>query len=386
VNISPMPIDGTVLIAGAGIGGLALGCALQRAGIEFEIFERASTLSDSRAGMGILVQAGAMQALRHIGLDAQVANRGHDLQRGIGMNVAGTVLSTAQLDELPAPTVAVHRGALQSTFLQTLEERRIHTGKAIAGFEQDQTGVRLRFEDGTHSSAGALLIGADGLRSAVRRQLLADGAPRYAGYTSWRGIAPLAGLTPAREILEIWGRGLRFGIVPLGPDETYWFAVANAPAGEVDVDSRAVVLKRFAHFSDPVLALVRATPADRILRTDIQDRKPVRSWSTGRVALLGDAAHPTTPNLGQGGGMAIEDAVVLAHCLSSSGGLAAALLAYQAKRVKRTTAIVNASWQFGRLAQLEGGVSCWVRDLALRATPGSVIQRRLRENAHFSLE
>ncbi|MEO6598682.1 MAG: FAD-dependent monooxygenase [Polyangiaceae bacterium] len=384
MNTSPMPIDGIVLIAGAGIGGLALGCALQRAGIEFEIFERTSTLRES--GAGILVQAGAMQALRHIGLDSQVANRGHDLQSGTGKNMAGTVLSTTRLDGLPAPTVAIHRGVLQSTFLGILEKSRVHTAKAIAGFEQDQSGVRLLFEDGTHSSSGALLIGADGLRSAVRRQLLGDEEPRYAGYTSWRGIAALAGLTPAHEILEIWGRGLRFGIVPLGPDETYWFAVANSVAGEVDIDSRAVVLERFTQFSDAVLALVQGTPSDRILRTDIQDRKPVRSWSSGRVALLGDAAHPTTPNLGQGGGMAIEDAVVLAHCLSSRMGVADALAAYEARRVARTTVIVNASWQFGRLAQLDGRVSCWLRDLALRATPQSVIQRRLRESAHFSLD
>ncbi|MEO8978931.1 MAG: FAD-dependent monooxygenase [Polyangiaceae bacterium] len=379
-----MSIDGTVLIAGAGIGGLALGCALQRAGIEFEIFERASTLSDR--GAGILVQAGAMQALRHIGLDSLVANAAHELWCGTAKNVAGKLLSTTRLDELPAPTVAIHRGVLQSTFLGTLENSRIHTGKAIAGFEQDESGVRALFEDGTPSSSGALLIGADGLRSAVRRQLLGDGAPRYAGYTSWRGIAPLGGLTPEHEILEIWGRGLRFGIVPLGPAESYWFAVANSAAGEVDVDSRAAVLQRFAHFSDPVLALVQATPSDRILRTDIQDRKPVRSWSLGRVALLGDAAHPTTPNLGQGGGMAIEDAVVLAHCLSSSVGVPDALAAYEARRVARTAAVVNASWQFGRLAQLDGRASCWLRDLALRATPRSVIERRLREDAHFSLD
>jgi 2-polyprenyl-6-methoxyphenol hydroxylase-like FAD-dependent oxidoreductase len=134
-----------------------------------------------------------------------------------------------------------------------------------------------------------------------------------------------------------------------------------------------------------VLGLVRATPAESVLRTDIEDRKPIPSWSRGRVSLLGDAAHPTTPNLGQGGSMAIEDAVVLAHCLSKNAAAEDALAAYELCRVARTCAIVDASWRFGRLAQAEGRLSCWLRDLALRATPQKVIRSQLLENASFSL-
>lgn len=220
----------------------------------------------------------------------------------------------------------------------------------------------------------------------VRRQLLGETPLRYAGYTSWRGVAPVAGLSPAHEVVELWGRGLRFGIVPIAEQETYWFAVANAAAGGTDSDSRATVLERFASFGEPARALVEASPGARILRTDIYDRKPVSSWSKGRVCLLGDAAHPTTPNLGQGGCMAIEDAVVLAHCLAKGAQHADAFHEYERKRVAHTTKIVNASWQFGRLAQLEGRVVTWLRDLALRATPDSQIRARLRENAQFSLD
>jgi len=378
-----MAFDKTVLIAGAGIGGLALGLALQRAGIKYEIFERASSLRE--AGAGILVQAGAMRALRHIGLESEVASLGVELERGTGRNVAGNLLSTTGFDDLGAPTVAIHRGRLHSAILGAIENEHVHLGRSIQSFVQDEHGVHALFEDGSRSSVGELLVGADGLHSAVRKQLLGDAPTRYAGYTSWRGIAPCAGVVPPKEILEVWGRGLRFGAVSLGRDETYWFAVANAPASELDPDPRATVLAHFTQFSDSMLALVRATPAKSVLRTDIEDREPVAGWSRDRVTLLGDAAHPTTPNLGQGGSMAIEDAVVLSHCLSKYASVQDALAAYERARVARTTTIVNESWRFGRIAQMDGRFACWLRDLALRATPQSVVRRRLLESAAFLL-
>ena len=378
-----MPSHGTVLIAGAGIGGLSLGCALQRAGIPFEIFERAPSLGT--AGAGIVMQPAAMLALRTLGLDAAVARVGHELKCGTGKTASGTVLHSTRLDEFGAPSIALHRARLQATLLAAIDPARIHTGRELLSYEQDEAAVHARFNDGSRAS-GALLIGADGLHSAVRRQLLGDTPLRYAGYTTWRGVAPVSGLSPAHEAMEIMGRGLRFGIVPIADAESYWFAVANAPAGGSDPDHRATVLERFVGFGEPVRALVEASPAERILRTDIHDRKPVSKWSEGRVCLLGDAAHPTTPNLGQGGCMAIEDAVVLAHALAKQPRLADALHTYEQKRVARTAKIVNASWQFGRVAQLEGRFATWLRDLALRATPASQIRARLRENAQFSLD
>jgi 2-polyprenyl-6-methoxyphenol hydroxylase-like FAD-dependent oxidoreductase len=377
-----MAIDGTVLIAGAGIGGLALGCALQRAGIPFEIFERAPRLGE--AGAGIVMQTSAMLALRHVGLDAAVAGAGHELTRGTGKNASGAVLHSTRLDEFGAPSIAIHRSRLQATLLGAVDSARVHTGAELLRYEQDDAAVHAFFADGSRAS-GALLVGADGLHSATRRQLLGETPLRYAGYTSFRGVARVAGVTPAHEAIEIWGRGLRFGIVPIADDEIYWFAVANAPAGELDIP-RASLIERFAHFGEPVRTLLEATPAERMLRTDIQDRKPVSTWSKGRVCLLGDAAHPTTPNLGQGGCMAVEDAVVLAHFLSKYAALAEALAAYERKRVEHTRKIVDASWQFGRVAQLENRFLTWLRDLALRATPEAQVRARLRENAQFSLD
>jgi 2-polyprenyl-6-methoxyphenol hydroxylase-like FAD-dependent oxidoreductase len=171
---------------------------------------------------------------------------------------------------------------------------------------------------------------------------------------------------------ESWGRGERFGIVNIGSGEIYWFAVANAEAGGTDADVREELLARFGGWHEPVAAIVRATPAARILRTDISDRDPIDCWHRGPVVLLGDAAHPMTPNLGQGAGQAIEDAVVLDQCLSAGPTIDAAVRRYEVRRVSRANRLVLASRRFGAIAQWQNPAAVWLRDTGMRLTPASV--------------
>jgi 2-polyprenyl-6-methoxyphenol hydroxylase-like FAD-dependent oxidoreductase len=377
-----------ILIAGAGIGGLVLARALERAGFEAIVFERAPAFAP--VGAGILVQTGALLALRTLGgLDEAVAARGHEVTRGLGLTPSGKVLHATSMDFLKdacgAGVVAIHRARLHEALAGALERTPVRFGKRCTGFDQDEAGVTLHFADGS-SEHGTLLVGADGLHSAVRRALLGDEPPRYAGYTSWRGIAPrVAGVEDACGA-EIWGRGLRFGFVPVSASDVYWFAVANAPEGGHDDDAHAFVSERFRNFCEPAPALVAATPKSGVFRTDIHDRVPVASWSRGRVTLLGDAAHPTTPNLGQGGCMAIEDAATLAHCLRVAGTHQAAFAEYERRRVERTTKIVNASYGFGRIAQLENPLGAALRDVMMRLTPASVVKKQLLKGAEFRLD
>jgi 2-polyprenyl-6-methoxyphenol hydroxylase-like FAD-dependent oxidoreductase len=378
-----MGVAEPVVIAGAGIGGLALGAALAREGLPFEIFERAPALRE--VGAGLLVQAGPMLALRQLGLDAEVSRVGHEIRAGVVRTAGGALLGRTSLEGLAAPTVALHRARLQAVLRAHVPDERVHTGRAVTGCEQDDGGVRVTLDDGA-SVTGALLVGADGLRSIVRPAVAGETPLRYAGYTSWRGVAPRDDLAPAQELCEVLGRGLRFGVVPIGGGETYWFAVANAPEGGRDEgDVRAGLLDRFAPLGEPAASLIAGTPPARILRTDIHDRAPVASWSRGRVVLLGDAAHPTTPNLGQGGGMAIEDAVVLAHHLARAPH-GEAIAAYERLRVRPTARVVVASRRLGRIAQAEGAVVSWVRDLAMRATPAALMRRQLEAAARFAIE
>jgi 2-polyprenyl-6-methoxyphenol hydroxylase-like FAD-dependent oxidoreductase len=380
-----------VLVAGGGIGGLTLAVALRQAGLRVTVFERAPALHP--VGAGITVQANAVLALRRLGLAEAVAAEGRempavDLLAPSGRPLAHVPPALIQrvVDEVGASSVALHRGRLQGVLLAAAGEGCVETGRAVESFREEGGGVVARLSDGGEAR-GDVLVGADGLHSAVRRQLLGDGPPRYAGYTSWRAVVP-PGLVevPQRGPSETWGRGARFGVVPLGHGETYWYATLNAPPGGRGAPGqvREALLARFGDWHAPVRALLEATPEGRILRTDISDRPPAAHWSRGRVTLLGDAAHPMTPNMGQGGCQAIEDAVVLAGLLArGAADVPAALQAYEARRAPRANGIVRQSLRIGRVAQWEGAAACAVRDALIRLTPPSATVRQLRAVMEF---
>jgi 2-polyprenyl-6-methoxyphenol hydroxylase-like FAD-dependent oxidoreductase len=382
-----MRLGAEVLIIGAGIGGLTLAAALRQRGFACRLFERTTELRP--VGAGILVQASALRALHTLGLDAKVAAAGQDVRLGLVTTERGRVLQRTSLaflaDELGVGTVAIHRGRLQEVLLAGAFGAPLVQNAELVSFEAEGEEVAAHFSDGSRIE-GALLVGADGLRSVVRRQLLGETPLRYAGYTSWRGVAAVTGTVPPDEVTEMWGPGARFGFATIGGGQTYWFAVLNAPEGASEPDSLEVVTRHFSHFAAPVPRLLECTRAEHVLRTDIHDRAPASSWSRGAVTLLGDAAHPTTPNLGQGGSMAIEDAVVLAHALERAPLLAEALADYERRRVARTGRIVQASFRFGKLAQMKNPFGIFLRNLVLRMTPEGVVQRELARAAEFSLE
>ena len=217
----------------------------------------------------------------------------------------------------------------------------------------------------------------------VRAGLAIPGEIRYAGYTAWRGIAPFrtAGLLAG----ETLGCGQRFGLVPIAGDRVYWYATGNVAEGgrEDPEQTKTRLAGMFARWHAPIPALIEATAAAAILRNDIYDRDPVDRWGEGRVTLLGDAAHPMTPNLGQGGCQAIEDALMLARCLTEGGALDASLRRYESLRIPRTRFVVNASRRIGRVFQMESPVLCRLRDLGLRMTPASMSYRSLAAVAGY---
>lgn len=376
-----------VAIAGGGIGGLTLAYALRRAGVEVTVFERAPELRP--VGAGITVQANAMAALRTLGLDEAVTAEGAVAGESAILDEAGRTLQAVPMEELAetlgAPIVCIHRARLHRVLFDACGTDVVRTGAEVVAYEDTGDGVSIQLADGGSSEAD-LLVGADGLRSAVRGQLLGEEPLRYAGYTSWRGICRDPALASLRRTTETWGAGKRFGIVPIGHDALYWFATANAPAGQLDPAGRArqALLERYAGWHEPIAAILEATDEAEILRTDIHDRRPVKRWSRGRVVLLGDAAHPMTPNLGQGGCQAIEDAVVLAHALSERAPLPGALRRYERQRISRANRIVSTSFRLGRLAQLENRAGIALRDALLRMTPRSVAKRQFVQAMRFT--
>jgi 2-polyprenyl-6-methoxyphenol hydroxylase-like FAD-dependent oxidoreductase len=353
-----------VLVIGGGIGGLTAAIALNRAGIPAAVYERAPELRE--VGAGITLWTNALKVLRKLGAGPAVEAKSTPLQQSEIRTWRGGLLSAMDLSELEAkyaaPTVGIHRGDLQAALADHLGREHITLGAACVGFTQTADGVTARFADG-REARGEFLIGADGLNSAVRTQLLGPQKPRYAGYTAWRGVGHIdRPEVPVGKTLLAMGRGSQVGYLPIGGGRTYWFATANTPPGGTDgpKGAKAVLLERFADWYAPIPAVIDATPDAAILRNDIIDRPPVTNWTDGRVTLLGDAAHPTTPNLGQGACMAIESAWVLAGCLKADG--VNGLKAYQKKRFARTAEVTTRSWSLGKMMAVEGRFGCWVRD------------------------
>ena len=188
---------------------------------------------------------------------------------------------------------------------------------------------------------------------------------------------------PAGEAWEVWGRGVRFICAQVGRGRVYWGLSKNTQEGEHDVPTGAVkdaLLELCAGWREPVEELIAATEKAAILRTDIYDRDPVRvRWGKGRVTLLGDAAHPMTPDLGQGACQAIEDAVVLARCLSAERDPVSALVTYQTLRAPRTRRVVETALRMGQLGQWKNPLARALRNLAVRL----VAEERTLESFHW---
>lgn len=373
------------LVIGGGIGGLTAAIALQRVGMEAAVFERAGALEE--AGAGLTLWPNAISALRRIGLGGALATVGQPVTHSRILSWRGDVLADLPVGLLErrfgAPMMGVHRGELQSALVAALAPGTLSTGAACVGFTHDAGGVHARLA-GDQEAAGVLLVGADGIRSTIRAQLWGQAPLRYAGYTAWRGVARVPSrLWPAETASEIWGAGKRFGLVPLTGGRVYWFAAVNAPESAPEgapgrpSGRQRELLDRFHGWPDAVLAAIEGTDEPAILRNDIYDRPPLAHWSQGRVTLLGDAAHPMTPNMGQGACQAIEDAAALAACLASTRNVTAALRAYERRRLARANAIVRQSLGIGQIAQWEQPWLVGARNLALKLTPTTLVVRQM---------
>lgn len=368
------------IVVGAGIGGLTAAVALRRAGIEAVVYEAADALRP--VGKGIWVPTNAMQALERLGLSAAVLQAGWPLERIELRELSGKVLTAVDLNEVAArfghTTVSIHRAELVRVLAEALPADALQLGRRAVGIEQDASGATVRFADGG-LARGDLLIGADGIRSTVREHLFPGVPLRYSGQTCFRGVADLelpAGI--ARTCWEIWGGEARIGFSAIGPRSVYWFAPLVSPADSpMPAPLGAWLAERYAAFPAPVAEIVRNTPEAEIIRTELYDFAPRQPWRRGRVVLLGDAAHAMTPNLGQGGAQAIEDACVLAETLRGGAALEEALAQYERARFPRVRWIADTAWRFGKLAHLGPGFARTLRDWTLRLTPARLNRRQL---------
>lgn len=361
-----------IYIIGAGIGGLTTALSLKQLGFEVQVVESAPAIKP--VGAGIVMANNAMQVYKELGLRPKIEAAGYRVSYMRITDAEFNELSTIDLaafeQRYRVCNIAIHRADLQGILADELGFDQITLGKRLVQVEKGD-GYRLHFEDGTEEKA-PVLIGADGIHSVVRKQLFPPSTLRNSKQVCWRGICEVD-LADRYEhtALEAWGAGRRFGFVRLNPAQVYWYAVAD------DGTESADLLDLFHDFHPHVLEMITATPAASVFFSHLYDLKPIHQWAEGEACLIGDAAHATTPNLGQGACQAVEDAYVLKKLFAQGLPVEEVFRQYQALRVKKAHQVVKTSWTIGKVSHWQNPLGIGVRNFVMKNLPASVRQKQL---------
>ena len=366
-----------VAIIGGGIGGLTLALALKKAAISFVVYE--ATTEIKPVGAGIAIANNAMQVFRHLGVADQLNARGTRISTVLLTTLDLSVLDQTSLDffeqKYQLANLAIHRHALHQVLLEAVGEEHLQLNKRLqSGIREEDGSYTLQFTDGTTANHD-YVIGADGLRSVVRQLFFGSRPLRDAKQVCWRGILsfPLPS-TYKHVAVESWGKGKRYGFVELEDRQLYWYFLVD----EALYQPHTSVDQYLDQCPTWVQQMIGQTPKEVIHCDKIFDLKPFSLWYKDKVGLLGDAAHATTPNLGQGACQAIEDVYVISKLLESYS-LEEALERYPAIRQSKAHGIVSDSWRLGQIAQWRNPWLVWGRNAAFRALPSFVKKRQIEK-------
>jgi 2-polyprenyl-6-methoxyphenol hydroxylase-like FAD-dependent oxidoreductase len=349
----------TVNIIGAGIGGLTTALTLKQKGLNVNIFEGSAEIKP--VGAGIIIANNAMQVFQKLGIHQKIEQAGNKISY---MKITDTQLNNISVIDLSeyerkygVHNVAIHRGELQKILATELGYEKINFSKRLAKIEKSGL-FKLTFDDNS-TIESRLVIGADGIKSVVRNQLFEQSTLRNASQLCWRGICETElSQKYHNELNEAWGKGKRFGFVKISDKKVYWYALTNSKnikSGEINLTDL------FKEFHAEILKIILATNKEQIIVSNIVDLKPIDKWQSENVCLVGDAAHATTPNLGQGACQAVEDAYVLGKLLDKGVAIENTFKEYENLRRKKVHAIVNTSWAVGKIAHIENGIGIWLR-------------------------
>lgn len=403
-----------VAIVGGGIGGLTAALALQQDKISSCIYESrpAQALAET-SGAGIWVPANAMQVFARLGLAEKVLAAGYELNEIELLDYLSGSLTKVSLAGLKQKfaysIVAIKRSLLHQILLDALRDREENAAVSVLygyrcqGVKAEAAGSKgsaaIDFESSLAKAHGErvaisffqkeevfadYVIAADGLHSAIRQSLFPAAQPSYSGQTSWRAVVRAELPEPwQKSSVEIWGEGRRFGFSHLSADEVYWYATADMPALSANFGSTdhrveiASLQELFASFPAAVHKLVAS--AATVIRTDLSDLQVLPQWYRGKIVLVGDAAHATTPNLGQGGAQAVEDGYLLAKMIDRYATPEEAFRQYQKIREEKARRIVSRSRWLGQMAHLKGVLPRQLRNAAVRFTPPAVNRKEFEQ-------
>ena len=362
------------LIVGAGIGGLAAGVALQRAGWSVRIHERAA--SPRELGFGLLLAPNALSALGRLGVPDALVTSG---AAGTGVEIRRLNGRLIRRFDIPAgmPTVVALRSDLYGALLSAVGENVLRLGSDVVSFSEEAEGVTVRTRDGrTHE--GHVLIGADGVSSVIRQQLhRAEPPPRTSGFCAVRGVAHgVGGRLDGLAAVVYLDNGVEAATARAGSDDAvYWYLSLLSRDVPADARTPAAIVRRLASgFEAPLASIVSATLPEDMRFDELLTRHPLPSWGAGRVTLLGDAAHPLLPHTAQGAAQALEDAVALGAALENAVDVDSALRRYEQARMKRTRALIRLGPRIARVTTTRSALIQMARSLAIRVVPPWLIK------------
>lgn len=364
----------TISIIGAGIGGLTLGNILKQHQYDFTIYESAPEIKP--VGAGIMMAVNAMQVFDQLGLKEKIEKAGNKIHRIVIANESLQPISKTEILELEAQynscNVAIHRAELQKILAENISSDAIKLNHSLQKIEKRENYI-LNFENGNQFES-QIVFGADGIKSPIRNQILKTGTIRNSGQKCWRGLLDFD--LPEKhhqEAFEMWGKGKRFGFVKISDRKVYWYACINEKSFSRDASLTDI----FKDFDPLVLQLIEATADENIICNTISDLAPIPKWYSENLCLIGDAAHATTPNMGQGACQAIEDAYIIGKLLEKNQDFNAVFKAFQSIRRKKVDYIVNTSRTIGKVSQWERGNS--IRNFLMGMIPESMHQNMAKK-------
>lgn len=367
------------IIVGAGIAGLCLAKAFETLNISYTLYERAEQIKGIGAGFGLA--SNAMKAFEILGYEDEIIPLGHMLEDFEIQDWKEKTILKADTNRLRqnynTENFAIHRADLHNYLYQSINPKNIKTGKKVVDIQQNYNQAILYFDDQTTDTAD-FIIAADGINSVIRQKLLPKSTPNYAGYICWRGVITETNFNSKKSI-ETWGPKGRFGLTPLTNHRIYWYACKNTPLNsDVYQWDLNQIKSNFECYSGLIRSTLQKTKPEDLITTPIMDLNPISNYTFNRILIIGDAAHATTPNMGQGACMAVEDVCVLVDEIKKNPDqIIMCFENYTKRRMKRTQYIIHTSRLAGKVAQVENNILITTRDFIFRNLPTSIAQSPL---------